>query len=96
LKDIRDGAMRNGAWSAAVTAEVSRGKAAGLYINRSELTVNKVESMSKDDILARMQELSLDTAGILPSVDVIDVESELVEDDADSPLGTQLSQNQSG
>jgi hypothetical protein len=52
--------------------------------------------MSKDDILARMQELSLDTAGILPSVDVIDVESELVEDDADSPLGTQLSQNQSG
>tara|TARA_R100000781_G_scaffold24653_4_gene18256 strand:- start:273 stop:806 length:534 start_codon:yes stop_codon:yes gene_type:complete len=96
LKDIRDGAMRNGAWSAAVTAEVSRGKAAGLYINRSELTVNKVESMSKDDILARMQELSLDTAGILPSVDVIDVESEHVEDDADSPLGTQLSQNQSG
>jgi len=96
LKDIRDGAMRNGAWSAAVTAEVSRGKAAGLYVNRSELTVNKVESMSKDDILARMQELSLDTAGILPSVDVIDVESELVEDDADSPLGTQLSQNQSG
>jgi len=96
LKDIRDGAVRNGAWSAAVTAEVSRGKAAGLYVNRSELTVNKVETMSKDDILARMQELSLDTAGILPSVDVIDVESELVEDDADSPLGTQLSQNQSG
>ena len=35
LKDIREGAMRNGAWSAAVTAEVARGKAAGLYINRS-------------------------------------------------------------
>ena len=30
LKEIRDGAMRNGAWSAAVTAEVARGKAAGL------------------------------------------------------------------
>ena len=30
LKDIREGAVRNGAWSAAVTAEVARGKAAGL------------------------------------------------------------------
>ena len=29
LKDIREGAVRNGAWSAAVTAEVARGKAAG-------------------------------------------------------------------
>ena len=96
LKDIRDGAMRNGAWSAAVTAEVSRGKAAGLYINRSELTVNKVESMSKHDIIARMEELSLNTAGILPSADVIDVESELLEDETESTLGTQQSQNQSG
>ena len=96
LKDIRDGAMRNGAWSAAVTAEVSRGKAAGLYINRSELTVNKVESMSKHDIIARMEELSLNTAGILPSADVIDVESEVLEDETHSALGTQQSQNQLG
>jgi len=71
LKDIRDGAMRNGAWSAAVTAEVSRGKAAGLYVNRSELTVNKVETMSKDDILARMQQLYHETGGILPPGTVI-------------------------
>ena len=56
LKDIRDGAVRNGAWSAAVTAEVSRGKAAGLYVNRTELTVKKVETMHKEDILARMQQ----------------------------------------
>ena len=96
LKDIRDGAMRNGAWSAAVTAEVSRGKAAGLYVTRSELTVNKVEAMSKHDIIARMEELSLNTAGILPSADVIDVESELLEDETESTLGTQQSQNQSG
>ena len=51
LKDIREGAMRNGAWSAAVTAEVARGKAAGLYVNRSELTVNRVDTMSKEEVL---------------------------------------------
>jgi hypothetical protein len=43
-----------------------------------------------------MEELSLNTAGILPSVDVIDVESELLEDETESTLGTQQSQNQSG
>ncbi len=76
LKEIRDGAMRNGAWSAAVTAEVARGKAAGLYVNRSELTVNRVDTMSKDEVLARMQELYHETGGILPPGKVIEGEYE--------------------
>ena len=74
LKEIRDGAMRNGAWSAAVTAEVARGKAAGLYVNRSELTVNRVDTMSKDEVLARMKELYYETDGILPIGKVIEGE----------------------
>ena len=53
LKDIREGAVRNGAWSAAVTAEVARGKAAGLYVTRSELTVNRVDTMSKEEVLLK-------------------------------------------
>ena len=72
LKDIREGAMRNGAWSAAVGAEVARGKAAGLYINRSELVVNKVETMNKDQILERMKEIYHDTGGILPMGTIIE------------------------
>jgi phage terminase small subunit len=72
LKEIRDGAMRNGAWSAAVTAEVARGKAAGLYVNRSELTVNRVDTMSKDEVLARMKELYYESGGILPEGKVIE------------------------
>ena len=76
LKEIRNGAMRNGAWSAAVTAEVARGKAAGLYVNRSELTVNKVDSMTKDQVLARMKELYYETGGVLPQGKVIEGEYE--------------------
>ena len=76
LKEIRDGAMRNGAWSAAVTAEVARGKAAGLYVNRSELTVNRVDTMSKDEVLARMKELYYETGGVLPQGKVIEGEYE--------------------
>ena len=74
LKEIRDGAMRNGAWSAAVTAEVARGKAAGLYVNRSELVVNRVDTMSKDEVLARMKQLYYETDGILPIGKVIEGE----------------------
>jgi len=76
LKDIREGAMRNGAWSAAVTAEVARGKAAGLYVNRSELTVNRIDSMSKEEVLERMKEMYYKTGGVLPTGKVIEVEAE--------------------
>jgi len=76
LKDIRDGAMRSGAWSAAVTAEVNRGKAAGLYVNRSEIIVSKVETMNKDQILERMKELYHETGGVLPVGTLIEGEYE--------------------
>ena len=74
LKDIRDGAMRNSEWSAAVSAEVARGKAAGLYVNRSELIVNRVDTMSKDEVLERMKQLYYETDGILPIGKVIEGE----------------------
>ena len=76
LKEIRDGAMRNGAWSAAVTAEVARGKAAGLYVNGSELVVNRVETMSKEEVLQRMKQLYYESDGILPVGTVIEGEYE--------------------
>ena len=75
-KNAAEGAMRNGAWSAAVTAEVARGKAAGLYINRSELVVNKVETMDKEQILDRLKELYYETGGILPMGTIIEGDSE--------------------
>jgi phage terminase small subunit len=76
LKEIRDGAMRNGAWSAAVTAEVARGKAAGLYVNRSELTVNRVDTMSKEEVLERMKQLYYESGGVLPQGKLIEGEYE--------------------
>ena len=76
LKDIRNGAVRSGAWSAAVGAEVARGRAAGLYVNRHEINVNKVESMSKEEVLNRMKQLYYETGGVLPAGKVIEGEYE--------------------
>lgn len=71
--------MRNNAFSAAVTAEVARGKAAGLYVNRSELTVNRVDTMSKDEVLERMKQLYHETGGILPQGKFIEGDYEEID-----------------
>tara|TARA_R110000744_G_scaffold170732_1_gene288956 strand:+ start:276 stop:755 length:480 start_codon:yes stop_codon:yes gene_type:complete len=76
LKDIRDGAVGAGMWSAAVAAEVARGRAAGLYVQKSELTINKVEMMTKEEILVRMNELYYESGGVLPKGEIIDVRVE--------------------
>ena len=96
LKDIREGAIRNGAWSAAVTAEVARGKAAGLYVTRSELTVNRVDTMSKDEVLQRMQQLYYDTGGILPAGKIIEGEVEEGEEDDGMGKRNKKSKRKSG
>ncbi len=44
LEEIRDAALKAGNFGAAVTAEVSRGKAVGLYIERSESTVRSLNA----------------------------------------------------
>jgi len=57
LHDLREEAKDQGQISAAITAEVHRGKAGGLYIDRREVLTAKIDMMSKDDILTRLEEL---------------------------------------
>ena len=57
LHDLREEAKDQGQISAAITAEVHRGKAGGLYIDRREILTAKMDFMSKDDILTRLEEL---------------------------------------
>ena len=73
LKDIRDRALQNGSYSSAVAAEVARGKAAGLYINKSELTINKIEQMSKREVIERLNQIYQVTGGALPNSSIIDI-----------------------
>ena len=57
LHDLREEAKDQGQISAAITAEVHRGKAGGLYIDRREILTAKIDLMSKGDILTRLKEL---------------------------------------
>lgn len=91
LSRLRDEAVDSGQISSAISAEVSRGKVAGLYIEKKEVTVSKVETMSDDELRSKLQEL-LDGSNIkvvehvsdgeesLPSIEEQFVEGSLAED----------------
>jgi len=57
LSHLRDEAKITGQISAAISAEVSRGRAAGLYIEKKEVTVSKVESMSDEELASKLKQL---------------------------------------
>ena len=57
LGKIRQDALKKGAWSAAVNAEVARGKAAGLYVEQKIIRTGKLDDLSAEELEARMKEI---------------------------------------
>jgi phage terminase small subunit len=55
LGKIRQQALAKGAWSAAVNAEVARGKAAGLYIEQKIIRTGKLEDLTSEELESRMK-----------------------------------------
>ena len=74
LGKIRQDALAKGAWSAAVNAEVARGKAAGLYVEQKIIRTGKLDDLSAEELEKRMAEIIDQYARILEGkVDVSDV-----------------------
>ena len=69
LGKIRQQALAKGAWSAAVNAEVARGKAAGLYIEQKIIRTGKLEDLSAEELENRMKKIIDDYSPILEGVD---------------------------
>ena len=57
LARLREEALKKGSFSSAVNAEVSRGKAAGLYIEQKIIKTGKLEDMSEQELEQRMKEI---------------------------------------
>ena len=77
LAKIRMEALKKGAWSAAVNAEVARGKAAGLYIEQKIIRTGKLDDLSEDELEKRMKEIIDQYAPILEGTDVKDVKEKV-------------------
>lgn len=65
LQTIRDMALQNGAYSAAVQAEYRRGQAHGdIYVSKSEIRHGSIDSMSKAEVLKALEEVKQQYAPI--------------------------------
>ncbi len=74
LGKIRQDALKKGAWSAAVNAEVARGKAAGLYIEQKIIRTGKLDDLSEEELEKRMKEIIDQYSPILEGkIEVADV-----------------------
>ena len=70
LAKLRDEAREKKAWSAAVNAEVARGKAAGLYIEQKIIRTGKLEDLTTEELEASMKQIMEDYSPILEGVEV--------------------------
>jgi phage terminase small subunit len=57
MQKLRDAALDNGAYSAAVMAEKNRGLAEGLYVSKSEIRTGSIDSMSREQVEAELERL---------------------------------------
>ena len=81
LQRIRDEALENGAYSAAVQAEKSRGQTAGLYVTKTEIRHGSIDQMDREQVMKALEELKAQYEPIA-TVERIDSEEEAVKEEA--------------
>jgi len=79
LGKLRMEALKKGAWSAAINAEVARGKAAGLYIEQKIIRTGKLDDLSEEELEKRMAEIIDQYAPILEGVEEKDLKAKVKE-----------------
>ena len=77
LARIREDALKKGSFSSAVNAEVSRGKAAGLYIEQKIIKTGKLEDMTEQELEKRMKQIIDDYSPILNAKPIEEIKAEL-------------------
>src|SRR5210317_757903 len=80
LAKLRDEAREKKAWSAAVNAEVARGKAAGLYIEQKIIRTGKLEDLSTEELESRMKQIIEDYSPILEGIEFEELKEKVKEE----------------
>ena len=89
LAQIRNKALDNKAWSAAVNAEVARGKAGGLYIDQKLVMTGNIDNLSTDEIRDKLKKILDDNKEII-NITPEDIESSTLELQEESNLDSDL------
>tara|TARA_R110002020_G_scaffold181374_1_gene376292 strand:+ start:1542 stop:2477 length:936 start_codon:yes stop_codon:yes gene_type:complete len=78
---IRNQALEAGNYGAAVSAEFRRGQALGtIYIERKEIRHGTIDSMSKEDVKRKLEEIKALYGGLPPPQQILDITPEQIED----------------
>ena len=78
LANKRNKSLENKAWSAAVHAEVARGKAGGLYIDQKLVMTGNLDNLSTDEIKDRLKKIIDDNKEIV-NITPEDIELDTLE-----------------
>ena len=57
LAKLREDARAKGAWSAAINAEIARGKAGGLYVDQKLVLSGNLDNMSEKELESKMKQI---------------------------------------
>ena len=79
LAKIRDQALGKGAWSAAVNAEVARGKAGGLYVDQKLIMTGNIDQLSEKELEDRMKDILKDHKDIIEGTATEVIQEEVVK-----------------
>jgi hypothetical protein len=77
LAKLRNEAREKKAWSAAVNAEVARGKAAGLYVEQKIIRTGKLEDLSSEQLESRLKQIISEYSPILEGVEVDELKDQV-------------------
>ena len=102
LQMIRDRAVEDGSYGAAVTAELGRAKLAGLMVEKKEIKHGRIDQMDRSEVEARLNAL-LDKNQLMPGLraavvddSVMDVEDAEFEDQEDEEPAAELLDGEDG
>ena len=75
---IKEDALKKGAWSAAVNAEVARGKAAGLYVDQKIIKYGNLDQLTEAELETKMKQILDDHKVLIDGVtiDTAEISSE--------------------
>ena len=79
LAKLRDSSAKKGAWSAAINAEVARGKAGGLYIDQKLIMTGNIDNLSEQELEQRMKEILSDHKDIIEGTSTEIIQEEVVK-----------------
>ena len=70
LAKLREDARAKGAWSAAINAEIARGKAGGLYVDQKLVLSGNLDNMSEKELESKMKQILDDHKTLIEGVAV--------------------------